>query len=348
MPVSQNIIDELKNQGIQADSSQIILINNLCSLELNKKTLFNLRILNKKRTKSGIYIWGDVGRGKTLITQTFIKKCIDVCTKSFHYIDLMKFIHKKLSEYSGEINPLKKVKKALQKDCQLLFIDEFQVEDVADAMIIGRLISELIEDGLNILITSNAHPNDLYKDGLQRKKFLDSMEILQQKVEVFELNAGIDYRTKTIMEFTSVKKNYTDEEIQKLINGNADSEAILSSRITINDRNFECKQVNNNLLWLGFKNFFRQPTGTDDFIYICDKYDWIFISDFIECDDDSLDIIRRFISFVDIAYKEKTKVRFFFNEQEISKTYSGQKLGIIWERCESRLKEMVLFDHLNQ
>ena len=347
MLVSQNIIDELKNQGIQADSSQIVLINKLCSLELNKKTLFNFRIIKKKKKRLGIYVWGDVGRGKTLITQTFIKNCLDICTKSFHYIDLMKYIHKKLSDYSGEINPLKKVKKALQKDCQLLFIDEFQVEDVADAMIIGNLISELIEDGLNIIITSNAHPNDLYKDGLQRKKFLDSMEILQQKVEVYELNAGIDYRTKTIIELNSFEKSHTNEEIQKLINGNVDSGSIFSSRITINDRDFECKQVNNNLIWIGFEDFFRQPTGTDDFIYMCNKYDWIFISDFIECDDDSLDIVRRFISFVDIAYKEKTKVRFFFNEQEISKTYSGQKLGIIWERCESRLKEMVLFNHLN-
>jgi len=347
MLVSQNIIDELKNQGIQADSSQIVLINKLCSLELNKKTLFNFRIIKKKKKRLGIYIWGDVGRGKTLITQTFIKNCLDICTKSFHYIDLMKYIHKKLSDYSGEINPLKKVKKALQKDCQLLFIDEFQVEDVADAMIIGNLISELIEDGLNIIITSNAHPNDLYKDGLQRKKFLDSMEILQQKVEVYELNAGIDYRTKTIIELNSFEKSHTNEEIQKLINGNVDSGSIFSSRITINDRDFECKQVNNNLVWIGFEDFFRQPTGTDDFTYMCNKYDWIFISDFIECDDDSLDIVRRFISFVDIAYKEKTKVRFFFNEQEISKTYSGQKLGIIWERCESRLKEMVLFNHLN-
>ena len=347
MLVSQNIIDELKNQGIQADSSQIVLINKLCSLELNKKTLFNFRIIKKKKKRLGIYIWGDVGRGKTLITQTFIKNCLDICTKSFHYIDLMKYIHKKLSDYSGEINPLKKVKKALQKDCQLLFIDEFQVEDVADAMIIGNLISELIEDGINIIITSNAHPNDLYKDGLQRKKFLDSMEILQQKVEVYELNAGIDYRTKTIIELNSFEKSHTNEEIQKLINGNVDSGSIFSSRITINDRDFECKQVNNNLIWIGFEDFFRQPTGTDDFIYMCNKYDWIFISDFIECDDDSLDIVRRFISFVDIAYKEKTKVRFFFNEQEISKTYSGQKLGIIWERCESRLKEMVLFNHLN-
>ena len=347
MLVSQNIIDELKNQGIQADSSQIVLINKLCSLELNKKTLLNFRIIKKKKKRLGIYIWGDVGRGKTLITQTFIKNCLDICTKSFHYIDLMKYIHKKLSDYSGEKNPLKKVKKALQKDCQLLFIDEFQVEDVADAMIIGNLISELIEDGLNIIITSNAHPNDLYKDGLQRKKFLDSMEILQQKVEVYELNAGIDYRTKTIIELNSFEKSHTNEEIQKLINGNVDSGSIFSSRITINDRDFECKQVNNNLVWIGFEDFFRQPTGTDDFIYMCNKYDWIFISDFIECDDDSLDIVRRFISFVDIAYKEKTKVRFFFNEQEISKTYSGQKLGIIWERCESRLKEMVLFNHLN-
>ena len=346
MPISQNIIDELKNQGIKPDSSQIILIDNLCSIEFNKKSIFNLRI-KKNIKKSGIYIWGDVGRGKTLITQTFIKSCTNIVTKSFHYIDLMKFIHKKLSEYSGKKNPLINVKKALYKDCQLLFIDEFQVEDVADAMIIGNLISELIHDGLNIIITSNAHPNDLYKDGLQRKKFLDSMEILKQKLKIFELDAGTDYRTKKIMEFNADAKNYSDNDIRELISGNVDAEKFLSSKLAVNNRDFECKLAINNLLWIEFSNFFRQATGTDDYIFICDRYDWIFISDFMECDDDSLDIIRRFISFVDIAYKEKSKVRFFFNSHDISKTYSGEKLGIIWDRCESRLKEMISFHHLS-
>ena len=347
MSDSQNIIDKLKNQGLEPNLNQIKLISVLNRVDLKKRKIFKINRL-KEDALDGIYIWGDVGRGKTLITKEYLSLNHDLRIKDFHYIDFMNFVHDELNNNSGSKNPLKLVTKSLCKSYDLLFIDEFQVEDVADAMIIGNLISELIEDGINIIITSNAHPNDLYKDGLQRKKFLDSMEILQQKVEVYELNAGIDYRTKTIIELNSFEKSHTNEEIQKLINGNVDSGSIFSSRITINDRDFECKQVNNNLIWIGFEDFFRQPTGTDDFIYMCNKYDWIFISDFIECDDDSLDIVRRFISFVDIAYKEKTKVRFFFNEQEISKTYSGQKLGIIWERCESRLKEMVLFDHLNQ
>ena len=88
MPISQNIIDELKNQGIKPDSSQIILIDNLCSIEFNKKSIFNLRI--KKNIKnSGIYIWGDVGRGKTLITQTFIKSCT-VRVQKLHYFQELK------------------------------------------------------------------------------------------------------------------------------------------------------------------------------------------------------------------------------------------------------------------
>ena len=259
----------------------------------------------------------------------------------------MKYVHKKLTEYAGKKNPLEIVKNDLCKECELIFIDEFQVEDIADAMIIGNLLLGIINKGLILILTSNAHPNDLYKDGLQRKKFLDAIKILTDKMKVFHLDQGIDYRSLNIINLEVDNKNSSDKEIEKIIKENFESEDFVNTELKINDRNFECKQVVNNMLWIDFNAFFKQPTGSNDYIHICDKFDWIFVSGFIECDDDSADMIRRFISFIDISYKEKTKVKFFFKNLPISKIYNGSKLGVIWDRCESRLSEMNSFNHLD-
>ena len=113
-----------------------------------------------------------------------------------------------------------------------------------------------------------------------------------------------------------------------------------SGEIEINNRRFECKLALNNILWIEFSSFFREPTGSNDYKYISDKFDWIFISNFNYCDDDSIDIIRRFISFIDIAYIQKTKVKFFFNNLDFNNLYQGVKIKILWQRCCSRLSEM--------
>ena len=343
---TQNIIDKLKNQGIEADTSQIKLITELVDLNIKKKGFLET-YLTKNIKKSGIYIWGDVGRGKTLVSKTYLQSITNKNVKNFHYIDLMKYVHKKLTEYAGKKNPLEIVKNDLCKECELIFIDEFQVEDIADAMIIGNLLLGIINKGLILILTSNAHPNDLYKDGLQRKKFLDAIKILTDKMKVFHLDQGIDYRSLNIINLEVDDKNSSDKEIEKIIKENFESEDFVNTELKINDRNFECKQVVNNMLWIDFNAFFKQPTGSNDYIHICDKFDWIFVSGFIECDDDSADVIRRFISFIDISYKEKTKVKFFFKNLPISKIYNGSKLGVIWDRCESRLSEMNSFNHLD-
>ncbi len=343
---TQNIIDKLKNQGIDADSSQIKLITELIDLNINKKSFLKINLI-KNMKKTGIYIWGDVGRGKTLISKTYLQSIDNADIKNFHYIDLMKYIHKKLSEYSGKKNPLGIVKNDLCKGCKLIFIDEFQVEDIADAMIIANLLIGVIDKGLMLILTSNVHPHDLYKDGLQRKKFLDMMKTVTEKMKVFHLDEGIDYRSLNIINLELNDKNSTDIEIEKIIKENFESEDFINTELKINDRSFVCKQVVNNMLWIDFNTFFKQPTGSNDYIHICNKFDWIFVSGFFECDDNSVDIVRRFISFIDVSYKEKTKVKFFFKNLRVSEIYIGSKLGVIWDRCASRLNEMKSFDHLD-
>ena len=192
----KNIIDELKNQEANPDLHQIDLLEKLNSIFNRKNILFN-----NKKNSLGLYIWGDVGRGKTLITQLFLKNIKTKDISSFHYIDFMDYIHNKLTDYSGLKNPLHKISKNISKKNDILFIDEFQVEDIADAMIIGNILVSLIDSGTKIILTSNVHPDDLYKDGLQRVKFLKSINLLKEKIEIFKLKGNIDYRTRNIIKF---------------------------------------------------------------------------------------------------------------------------------------------------
>ena len=347
MSTTQNIIDALKNQGIKADSAQLELINRLSKINLNKRLV---DVINKfsGNENLGIYIWGDVGRGKTLIINEYIKQLKQNSIKALHYIDFMSFIHDELNNYSGLSNPLKYVSKTLTKKCNLIFIDEFQVEDVADAMIIANLLKEILDSGVKVILTSNAHPNDLYKDGLQREKFIKLIKICSKKLEIFMLDGKIDYRLRNIIDTNHIEQySYSEKDILNLIKDNF----ILSNEhikeIIINDRKFTCKLFSNNLLWIGFMTFFKEPNSSQDYKSIFNRLDWIFISNFKSCNDDSADIIRRFISFIDIAYTKKSKVKFFFNDKDIKNIYVGKKLQLLWARCSSRLSEMQNYGYLS-
>tara|TARA_B100000886_G_scaffold50493_1_gene31078 strand:+ start:148 stop:1197 length:1050 start_codon:yes stop_codon:yes gene_type:complete len=348
MSMSKNIIDELKNQGSIPNVFQKDLIKSFDNIQLNTHIFAPIVNLFQKRTK-GIYIWGEVGRGKTLLINAFLKNLPKkINFKNFHYIEFMNFIHENLTNFSGNKDPLKEIAKLLSKNNKLICIDEFQVEDVADAMIIGNLLNMLLYLNVTILITSNAHPDNLYIDGLQRQKFMKSINFLKTKIEIFHLKGDIDYRTKKIVNMDhKYIEFFKDDDIHKLISKSFGINTV-NNKLVINDRKFNCKNASNNFLWVEFVSFFSDSTSSSDYEHICEKFDWIFISDFILCDDDSIDLVRRFISFIDIAYMKKSKVKFFSSNIELSSLYFGKKIDNLWVRCSSRLKEMQNRDYFHQ
>ena len=346
MSINQNIIDSLKNQGANPDLAQVALIKELCDIKI-RDTFFIPKFSTKSKNQ-GLYIWGDVGRGKTLVVNEFIKHIKEKNVRTFHYIDFMNYIHDQLNKNSGSKNPLKKISLGLSRN-KLIFIDEFQVEDVADAMIIGEILKQIKSHGTKVVLTSNAHPEDLYQDGLQRQKFIHSIKIFLENIGIHRLEGDIDYRSRNIIQLDSKNdiKIYSDEDISMLIKENFGLDKLNLNKIEINDREFECKIVSNSILWIEYSSFFKEPTGHKDYEYICKKFDWIFISKFQKCDDDSIDIVRRFISFIDISYASRAKIKFFFNELDINEIYSGSKIDLLWRRCTSRLSEMRTYKYLN-
>ena len=342
----QNITDDLKIQDIKLDEAQLNLIEKLVMQHSVEKNFFDGII--KKQTKKGAYVWGDVGRGKTLIVKSLLKE-ISKKTASYHYIDLMHEIHNQLKVLPSNKDPINIIAKNYYSKYKVIFIDEFQVEDVADAMIIGNLLKQLLSNGIELYLTSNAHPDNLYKDGLQRQKFMQAMNFLKRSINLYELKGAMDYRTRNIHQFAEIDYDssliMSDSEIKDFLTKNFRESDINLDNLFINSRKFKCKAFSKDFLWISYKDFFIQPTSSKDFIEICKNIDWIFINDFHDYDDDYADIVRRFISFIDICYRENMKVKFFIDPKSIENLYKGTKLNILWSRCASRLKEMQTIEY---
>ena len=333
----------LKKRGIELDSSQSDLIHKMIESIQPEKDLENK--LENKDSKKGFYIWGDVGTGKTLVTKTFVNLLTER-KASFHYMELMQIIHDELAGLSGKKNPLSIIARSLSKKCKVIFIDEFQVEDISDAMIIGSLLNQLIKLNVTLYLTSNTHPEELYKNGLQREIFINEMKIMQKSINLYKMEGLVDYRSRNIVNMNNnANQNYNDKDIVKFLKNNFEN-LTFDKEYCINSRNFSCKATSCDFLWISFSDFFREPGGDKEYIEMSENIEWIFVNDFIICNDDSADIIRRFISFIDICYRNKIKIKFFFTEYVCNDLYTGTKLKELWRRCSSRLNEMQTLEYL--
>lgn len=330
--MKQNIISKLKNQGIILDSCQNELLNNLL-LSSEPKKPFSL---SKKNLKKSIYIWGGVGRGKTMLVNKFLDEKHEYFIR-YHYIEFIHEIHDLLNSFSGKSNPMNLVLKKYQKTKKFLFVDEFQVEDVTDAMILRDFIIRGLEAGILFIFTSNSHPKNLYLDGLQRNKFKDAINKILESFNIIELKGSKDYRNQISSNSESIDRDVLTF-IRKELNLDTFGEKFLS----IGSRKFPVTLSNKKYLWLSFNDFFNLPVSSHDFKLIVKKYDLIIINSFDKCDDTKKDIIRRFITFIDLAYKEKVKIKFFM-DFDIDYLYSGNELTSIWQRCKSRINEFLSY-----
>ena len=326
------VLENLASQGIKADEAQKLFLEEFIDSDSGYQAS---KLFKKKSGLGSLYLWGPVGRGKTLLIQAIADSYFnDVGV--FHFIEFMQMIQVNLSQIKGIKDPLPQISKNLSKKYKVIFIDEFQVEDIADAMIIGIILESLHANGVRLMLSSNAAPDNLYKDGLQRDKFLQTIHFICTEFLVCSLEGREDYRLRTIAKFDTS----TAEDIAEFLHHTFKEPWHDINTLTVNKRQFLCKGQSSEFLWLSFAEFFSAATGSKDFIEICKHFEWIFISDFHACSDDHLDKIRRLISFIDIAYQEKQKMKLFAQPALLQNLYLGVQLELLWERSASRLHEI--------
>ena len=337
------VTDKLSFQGINLDIEQKAFLEEFIELDSMYKPK---RFFFSNKSIGNIYLWGPVGRGKTMLLQAILD-CYFSNSAQFHFIEFMQLVHNKLADYSGNSDPLKKVVKSLSSDHKIIFVDEFQIEDIADAMIMGTLIEALSDFGIKLLISSNSHPENLYKDGLQRDKFLKTINFINKNFLIHNLSGSEDYRLKEIARFDSYAEDkHGDKSVKDFLLKTFNKDITDKTKFTLNSRQFKCLGCSDKVLWISFNDFFSSPCASRDFIEIVKMFEWVFINNFHICSDDHIDKIRRFISFIDISYQEKQKLKLFSDPDLINNIYSGDQLKNLWVRTESRLHQMSSIKYL--
>lgn len=279
---------------------------------LGEKHGFSL--FRKEVPPKGLYIWGDVGRGKTLLMDFFFEEAGTAKKRRAHFNSFMVDVHARIHaerQKAGSDDPIPPVAKALAEEARLLCFDEFQVSDVADAMILGRLFDRLFAQGVTIVATSNTPPDRLYEGGLNRQLFLPFIEEIKQRLEVVELNGPTDYRLQRL---SGVKVYLTplgpqadagmDAAWQRL----TDSKTGKSTSLTVLGRQVVVPQAARHVARFSFEELCDRPLAAADYLAIAQHFHTLLIDHIPVMTDNMHNVARRFTLLIDTLYDEGVKL----------------------------------------
>jgi cell division protein ZapE len=291
----------------------------------------------------GLYIVGGVGRGKTHLMDLFFK-CLPIKRKMrLHFHRFMQLIHDELAKLDGYTNPLEIVANQFAKDLSVLCLDEMHVNDIADAMILGELFKHLFAKGVVLITTSNSEPSALYKEGLQRARFLPAIELLKKNTKLVSLEGDIDYRLQKLQNqqsYIQASGQLSEQRLKLQFNALAGIQNHKDrTDIIINHRKIPVKKWADGVVWFDFNELCNTPRSTQDYIEIARYFHTVIISDISHMDDMQNDVARRFINMIDEFYDHHVKLIFSANTAP-EQLYSGKKLAFEYERTQSRLFEM--------
>jgi len=265
-----------------------------------------------KRPPRGLYIWGGVGRGKSLMMDAFYSVVTLKRKRRVHFHEFMRQIHAEMRLHSGTEDPLEPVSDKIAKQLRLLCFDEFHVSDIADAMILARLLEMLISKGVVLVMTSNYRPHDLYPNGLQRARFLPAIALLNTELEVLEISGQRDHRRRILESMPVYYTPLTPAAEQALARAfEAMSKAAYSSvgTIKIGSRDIAFVRRAKGVIWLTFDELCVKARSQVDYLEIASHYHTLLISGIPQLHaKERADVVRRFTWLVDILYDKRVKV----------------------------------------
>ena len=305
----------------QTDSDQLRVLERLQRLfdELEEYRQYRQGKLNRlvtnlgagRKPPRGVYIWGGVGRGKSLMMDAFYKVSRHRRKRRVHFHEFMREVHARLRALTGEQDPLDIVAADIAKDVRLLCFDEFHVSDIADAMILGRLLELLLEKGVVFVMTSNYQPDDLYPHGLQRVRFLPAIEILKRDLDVVELAGSVDHRRRLLeglSVYYSPLDNHADSHLARFFEAMTKATFSENGSLEIGGRQIAYRRRAKGVIWFDFAELFEKPRSQVDFLEIASAYHTVLISNVRRMQPTQTDVIRRFTWLVDVFYDQRVKL----------------------------------------
>jgi cell division protein ZapE len=309
-----------------------------------------LERLSRRKAKAprGLYLWGGVGRGKTYLMDCFYD-CLPLESKRrVHFHHFMQDVHDGLREHRNQADPLQIVAQELTGRSGVLCFDEFHVSDIADAMLLAGLLETLFAGGLTLIATSNIEPDALYKDGLQRAKFLPAIEQLKQHTDVINVDGGVDYRLR-ILERAEIYHcplgELANSRLERSFHELAPGECREKTTLHINHRELAALGVTEGIGWFEFAVLCEQPRSSNDYIELARRFNTLLISNVPQMHDGSNDPARRFINLVDEIYDRNVNL-ILSAATRPKQLYTGERLAFEFRRTISRLTEMQTHDYL--
>ncbi len=302
---------------------------------------------HKRKQVAGLYLWGGVGRGKTWLMDIFFDSLPGNDKQRIHFHRFMARVHAALKTMPSTRDPLVEIAREWATQYRVLCFDEFFVADIADAMLLGGLLQALFAEGITLIATSNVAPDDLYRHGLQRAKFLPAIESLKKHSFSVHVNGDQDFRLRLLQRSEIYLQPLNDHAQASL--GKAfecmSPGCSLDACLEVNGRLLNAKQRSDGIIWFEFKELCDQPTSSADYIEIARAFNTVLLSGVPLMDEGNADATRRFINLIDEFYDRNVKM-LISAAHPINRLYTGKRLAFEFRRTASRLTEMQSHDYL--
>ncbi len=344
--------------GFVVDTAQqrsIALLDDLYQRVLDGRPQSWWRGLLSKQGKwsriKGLYFWGGVGRGKTLLMDIFFQSLpAEVSSERTHFHSFMNRIHASLQRHGNIENPLQQVARDIAAKTRVLCLDEFVIIDIGDAMIMAGLLEQLFAEGVVLVTTSNAAPGNLYHDGLQRARFLPAIDLITRNCDVVNLDGDKDYRLRFLQqtELYSVPHNVEIESsIRDYIDQHVAPMQTQQRELNINGRVLAHQYCAEDTVWFSFAQLCETTRSQNDYLELARFFNTLILTDIRQMDKSSDDVARRFVLLIDILYDHQVKL-ICSAAAGPDQLYLGNRLKFEFERTASRLIEMQSQEYLAQ
>ena len=358
MTPQQKYQQDLQRADFQADPAQAMAVTHLerlyqdfCARPTPTRSRGLLGWWQKPKTRhpiQGLYMWGGVGRGKTWLMDTFFDSLPGERKLRVHFHRFMHRVHDDLKGLTGQADPLLIIARRLADETDIICFDEFFVSDITDAMLLGTLFQALFGHGVVLVATSNIPPVDLYRNGLQRARFLPAIALIEQHCEILNVDGGVDYRLRTL-EQAEIYHHPLDAQaktnLERYFQQLAGKKPAQTCSIEINHRQLNCLGAEEGVLYISFDELCCTARSQGDYIELSRLFHSVLLAGVRPMGAGSDDAARRFIAMVDEFYERHVKL-IVSAAVPMGELYGSGLLDFEFRRCLSRLQEMQSHEYL--
>jgi cell division protein ZapE len=341
MNLKNKFIKYCNISNFEINPNQIKIINSLEKFSAENFGTSLLKIFFNKKIKLGFYLHGDVGVGKTMLLNFYYNN-LKFKKSKVHFNEFMINFHDFIFNSNKKDKGIENFVKELQKKSKLIFFDEFQVTNIVDAMILGRLFKKIFEKKISVIFSSNIRIDNLYKDGLQRDQFMPFLKILKENCYEQELLINEDYRIndkKILNRFLYPINETTNFKLNKFFRELTKNKKKTKKIINIKGREFVIENFYDGIVKFNFEELCNRNLGSEDYLNISQNSKFILIENLPDFDENNSDQQQRFITLIDIIYEKKIPI-LISSKNSLDKLNSSQSLSQIFKRTISRLYEL--------